>query len=242
MEGHRAYIQECAVEDEEWKWSPVYLLLRDFSDLTGHLARPWKHTAEEWSQIQKFIEHEFSLFQVNFEPSRIVVALQLTWKLHFSQNITDVDLNALSQRLEHVSQEKEFGSNLSRVGELMRGEWHKIKWDDELEMEMWNELWVDMCEPSVRTSQEQQILANDIAFFKAPSETPGHQEVMKRICNHLVGIAGHATSVNDCPEFLKDMWIVRCPKNEQEMLIQKWKKIVSSSYCTLYDNFMLSLR
>ncbi|CAM6055236.1 unnamed protein product [Sphagnum tenellum] len=240
MEGHRAFIQECAVEDE-WKWSPLYLLLRDFSDLTGDLPCPWKHTAEEWSQIQNFIQLEFSLFEHDFEPSSIVVALQLTWKLHFSENITDVDLNALSQQLEHVSQEKEFGSNLSRVGELMRSEWHKIEWDYELNMKLWNDLWVEMCEPSVRTSQEQQILANDIGFFKAPLQTPGHQEVMKRICNHLVGIAGHAMLVNDCSEFLKDMWIGGCPKNEQEMLIQKWKEIVSATYCNLYDKFTISL-
>ncbi|CAM6055235.1 unnamed protein product [Sphagnum tenellum] len=74
----------------------------------------------------------------------------------------------------------------------MRRAWHEMKWDDELNMKLWNAMWVEMCEPSVRTSQEQQILANDIGFFKAPLETPGHQEVMKRICNHLVGIAGHA--------------------------------------------------
>ncbi|CAM6045628.1 unnamed protein product [Sphagnum compactum] len=241
MEGHRAFIQECAVEDEEWKWSPVYLLLRDFSHLGRHLPRPWKHTAEEWSQIQKFILCEFSLFQHDFEPSSIVVALQLTWRLHFSKNITDVDLSALSQQLEHVSQEKEFGNNLSRVGKLMRNDWHGIEWDEELEMGLWNDLWENLCKPSVRTSQEQQILANDIAFFKAPLETPGHQEVMKRICNHLVGIAGHAMSVKDCPEFLKDMWIGGRPKNEQEMLIEKWEEIVSDSYCTLYADFNIAL-
>jgi hypothetical protein len=223
MEGHRAFIQECAVEDEEWKWSPVYLLLRDFSDLAGHLPRPWKHTAEEWSQMQKFILHELS--KSDFEPSHIVVALQLTWKLHFSENITDVDLNALSQQLEHVSQEKEFGDNLSRVGKLMRKEWDELSWGDVQEIEVLNDLWETVCQPSVRTSQEQQILANDIAFFKAPLENPGHQEVMKRICNHLVGIARHAMFVKDCPEFLKDMWIGGRPKNE-EMLIQKWKKFV----------------
>jgi len=135
-----------------------------------------------------------------------------------------VDLNALSQQLEHVSQEKEFGRNLSRVGKLMRSAWHRIKWDADLNMELWNCLWEAMTEPWFKTSQEQ-ILANDIAFFKAPLETPGHQEVMKRICNHLVGIARHAIRANDCPEFVKDMWIGDQPKNEQEMLIQKWKKI-----------------
>jgi hypothetical protein len=242
MEGHRAFVQETAVEDEEWKWSPVYLLLRDFSSLSDYLPRPWKHTAEEWHSIHKFIQSEFSLFRLGFEPSSIVGALQLTWKLHFSENITDVDLNALSQRLEHVSQEKEFGSNLSRVGELMKSEWHEIRWHHELNMHLWNKLWVGMCEPSVRTSQEQQILANDIAFFKAPLETPGHQEVMKRICNHLVGIAGHAMSVNDCPEFVKYMWIGGCPQNEHEMLIQKWKEIVSASYRTFYFSFTICLR
>jgi len=170
-----------------------------------------------------------------------VAALQLTWKLHFSENITDVDLNALSQRLEHVSQEKEFGSNLSGVGELMKSECHEIRWHHELNMQLWNDLWWEMCEQTVRTSQEQQILANDIAFFKAPLETPGHQEVMKRISNHLVCIAGHAMSVNDCPEFLEDMWIGDCPKNEHEMLIQKWKEIVSASYHTFYFSFMICL-
>jgi hypothetical protein len=170
-----------------------------------------------------------------------VVALQLTWKFHFSENITDVDLNALSQRLEHVRQEKEIGSNLSQFGERVRCEWHEMAWNDELNMKLWNDLWMFMCEPPVRTSQEQQILANDIAFFKAPLETPGHQEVMKRICNHLVGIARHAMWVNDyCPEFLKDMWIGGRPKNE-EMLIKKWKKFVYASYFTLYNNFMISL-
>jgi hypothetical protein len=169
--------------------------------------------------------------------------LQLTWKLHFSEDITDVDLNALSQQLEHVSQEKEFGNNLSRVGQLMRSQWDNIS-QDEPEMDLWNHLWEKMCQPSVRTSQEQQVLANDIAFFKAPLETPGHQEVMKRICNHFVDIARHAmsvVSVKDFPEFLKDMWIGGCPKNEQEMLIKKWKGIVSESYNTWYDTFIVIL-
>jgi hypothetical protein len=40
MEDHRAFIQEGAVEDEEWKWSPVYLLLRDFSGLSAYLPIP----------------------------------------------------------------------------------------------------------------------------------------------------------------------------------------------------------
>jgi hypothetical protein len=69
MEGHSDFIQQCAVGDEEWKWSPVYLLLRDFSDLAGCLPCPWKHTAEEWSLIQNLIRWEYSVFQLDFEPS-----------------------------------------------------------------------------------------------------------------------------------------------------------------------------
>ncbi len=210
MEGHRDFIQECAIEDEEWKWSPVYLLLRDFFCLSAYLPRPWRHTAKEWHWLQNYIS-TFFVFKCCRTQSYIVVALQCTWKLHFSENITDVDLNALSQRLEHVSQEKEFVSNLSRVQDLMRGQWN---------ME----------------SNSRQILANDIAFFKAPSETPGHQDVMKRVCKELSDIAAHAMVEPPYdPENFKDMWISRaCAKNEQEMLIERWKSRLFDSYLVLY--------
>jgi hypothetical protein len=39
MEGCTDFIQEC-VEDEEWKWSPVYLLLRDFSGVSAYVPCP----------------------------------------------------------------------------------------------------------------------------------------------------------------------------------------------------------
>jgi hypothetical protein len=103
MEGHRYFIQECAMEDEEWKWSPVYLLLRDHFGLSAYLPRPRKHTAEEWHLIQKFIQAISNVCKKIYNHRSIVVTLQSTWKLHFSENITDVDLNTLSQRLEHVS-------------------------------------------------------------------------------------------------------------------------------------------
>ncbi len=240
MEGHRDFIQECAIEDEEWEWSPVYLLLRDFYGLSAYLPRPWKHTAEEWDLIQKFIETKYD-WRKEYFCSSIVVALQCTWKLHFSENITDVDLNALSQQLEHVSQEKEFGSNLSRVGKLMRSEWPEIE-DAGLDMDLWNDLWGDMCEPSLRTSQGQQILANDIASFKAPSETPGHQDVMKRVCKHLSDIAGHTMVMYlDDPENFKYMWIRGCPINKQEMLIEKWKSTLFNSYLLFYGCDIVTL-
>jgi hypothetical protein len=216
MEGHRDFIQECAIEDEEWKWSPVYCLLRDFYGLSAYLPRPWKHTAEEWGLIRKFIEVKSNnRWKKSYNCSSIVAALQLTWKFQFSESITDVDLNTLSQQLEHVSQEKEFVSNLSRVQNLMKCWW------DEKQLASYDPLlvWQDY-EPSLR-KRKQQILANDIASFKAPSETPGHQDVMKRVCKELSDIAGDAMVMY--PEAFKEMWIRGCPKNKQEMLIKKWK-------------------
>jgi hypothetical protein len=76
-----------------------------------------------------------------------VVASQYTWKLHFSEKITSVDLNRLSQQLEHVSQEKVFGSNLSLVQELMRSQL------DDMRMDLGRDLvWEEISEPSIRKS------------------------------------------------------------------------------------------
>jgi hypothetical protein len=235
MEGHRDFIQECAIEDEEWKWSPVYLLLRDFFGLSAYLPRPWKHTTEEWHLVHKFIQAKFRRLITWYIPSGILIALQCTWKLHFSANITDLDLNTLSQQLEHVSQDKEFVSNLSRVQDLMR----RRQWGRGFALG--DLVWEGISESSIRSSRKQQILANDIASFKAPSETPGHQDVMKRVCNHLSAIAGHAMPVDD-PENFKDMWIRGYPKNKQEMLIKKWKSSLYQDYLALYARDVVTLR
>jgi hypothetical protein len=98
-------------------------------------------------------------------------------------------------------------------------------------------VWKETSEPSIRNSRKQQILANDIASFKAPSETPGHQDVMKRVCQHLSDIAGHAMVMHPYdPENFKDMWIRGCPKNKQEILIKKWKSRLFDSYLGFYAN------
>jgi hypothetical protein len=98
---------------------------------------------------------------------------------------------------------------------------------------------LDLGKPS---SRKEQLLANDIAFFKAPSETPGHQDVMKRVCKYLSDIAGHAMVMHpDDLENFKDMWIRGCPRNEQEMLIKKWKSRLFNSYEGLYANDIVAL-
>jgi hypothetical protein len=229
---------ESAIEDEEWKWSPFYLLLRDFYRLSAYLPRPWKHTAEEWHVIQEFITTKFLWSKLLYVCSNIVVALQCTWKLHFSENITDVDLNTLSQRLEHVSQEKEFVSNLLRVqGLLLRDQCNPI-WTPSLTERHLEEI----SEPSIWISRKQQILANDIAFFKAPSETPGHQDVMKRVWKELSEIA-HDVIFNHHhdPENFKDMWIRGCPKNKQEMLMKKWKSRFFDSFHNICGKCIINL-
>jgi hypothetical protein len=230
------FLQECAIEDEEWKWSPVYLLLRDFFGLSAYLPRPWKHTAEEWHLIQDYIVRK-KFYKSSDDRSKIVLALQCTWQLHFNENITDVDLNTLSQRLEHVRQEKEFVSNLSRVQDVMRG--HLGMW---IIFSLKDHAWKDWSEPSIRESQKQQLLANDIAFFKAPLETPGHQDVLKRVCNHLSHNAGRAMLMGpDGPENFQDMWIRGCPQTKREMLIKKWKSSLFDSYDLLWKGFVLPI-
>jgi len=209
IEGHMDFIQECAVEDEMWKWSPLYLFLRDFSCLSTHLPRPWKHTAEEWDSVLKFsVMNQITRVEDHSKIPLIVMALADTWKLHFHENIENVDLNKLSDRLEHLSQEKEFGNNLSRLQRLMVRQ---------LALE----------------SQEQQILANDIASFKATSESPGHQEVIKRVCNHFVGIAREV--MEDMMEFnpqkdVKEMWIGGHLECDRETLINLWNETLSETF------------
>ncbi len=210
---HTDFIQECAVEDEKWTWSPLYLLLRDFSLLSTKLPRPWKHTAEEWDFVKEFIvTNQATGIQYHGRPPPIVMAINFTWNFHFDGRIKDVQLSKLKEQLENASQEKEFGNNLSRIQHLMMSSWDG--WSVE------------------RERQEQQILANDVASFKATSESPGHQEVIKRICSYFVGMARRAIKVmvNLHSQCLKDMWIGGHLKCEQVMLNEKWRE-------TLFDIF-----
>jgi hypothetical protein len=220
MEGHVDFIQECAVEDEKWKWSPLYLFLRDFSLLSTHLPRPWKHTTEEWDSVLKFSEEwEATGLECNTCARAIVRALAHTWRIHFGNYIAPVDLNKLPDQLENLSQEKEFGNNLSRVQRVLGS-----VLDEE--------------------TKEDRILANDIASFKATSETPGHQEVIKRVCNYFVSIAHVAMDhiMKFRPQFAKEMWIAGHLECDREPLIDMWKHTLSHKFSTdcNYDDNMHS--
>ncbi|KAH8973233.1 hypothetical protein BDL97_01G034800 [Sphagnum fallax] len=206
MGGHTDFIQECAVEDEKWTWSPLYLLLRDFSLLSTYLPRPWKHTAEEWDFVREFIvTNQATSIEYHICRSLVVTALVFTWDFHFDGRIEDVQLSKLKEQLENASQEKEFGNNLSRIQHLIMRRWYGLSVE--------------------RDRQEQQILANDVASFKATSESPGHQEVIKRVCSHFVGMSHHVMNVmvDHHSRCLKDMWIGGHLKCEQVMLHKKWR-------------------
>jgi hypothetical protein len=227
MEGHMDFIQECAVEDEKWKWSPLYLLLRDYSPLSTCLPRPWKHTAEEWEFVREFIAtNQATKIEYHGDRLPIVAALYFTWRFHFDECIEDVELSKLRDRLEDASKEKEFVNNLLRIQDIMMSWW-----------DGWSE----------REIQEQRILANDVASFKATSKSPRHQEVIKRICSHFVGFSCCVKEYMAVyfSQQLKDMWIGGHLKSEQEMLIKIWrdvgetideKKCISCSYCDLSIN------
>jgi hypothetical protein len=181
------------------------------------LPRPWKHTAEEWDSVWEFIAtNQATKIEYHGHPPPIVAALDFTWRFHFDECIENVELSKLRDRLEDASKEKEFVNNLLRLQEIMMSMW-----------DGWSE----------RKIQEQQILANDVASFKATSESPGHQEVIKRICSHFVGMA-HCV-MEDMARWvmedmygsqqLKDMWIGGHLKSEQEMLIEKWRSILRNT-------------
>jgi hypothetical protein len=114
-----------------------------------------------------------------------------------------VDLNKLPDQLENLSQEKEFGNNLSRVS-------HGLI-------------------QSHMQSKGCQVLANDIASFKATSGSPGHQEVIKRVCNYFVSIAHVAKDdiMKLHPQFAKEMWIAGHLECDREPLIDMWKDTLS---------------
>jgi hypothetical protein len=130
--------------------------------------------------------------------SAIVIALAHTWRIHLGNDIAHVDLNKLPDQLENLSQEKEFGNNLSRVQRVL-----------------------------IR----QSLMENDIASFKATSESPGHQEVIKRVCNYFVSIAHVAMDdiMKLHPQFTKEMWIggLEC---DREDLIDMWKRTLSDVF------------
>jgi hypothetical protein len=111
------------VENEEWGWSPLFCLLRDFPEFRppDFPHCPWKHTREEFDVINKFLKDRRAHRSKPLRPPLIVLALKVTWHFHFGDNSSIIEhYPKLVEKLEHVSWDKEFVDNLSRMQHLMR--------------------------------------------------------------------------------------------------------------------------
>jgi hypothetical protein len=104
------------VEDEEWGWSSLFCLLRDFLEFRppDFPPHPWKHTIEKIDVIHKFFK---DCKAQRTKPSRtplIVLALKATWHFHFGNGSSIIEhYPKLVEKLEHVSRDKEFVDKLS---------------------------------------------------------------------------------------------------------------------------------
>jgi hypothetical protein len=106
------------VKDEEWGWSSLFCLLRDFPTLRppNFPHRPWKHTIEEFDVIHKFLKYRKAHRTKPLRPPLIVLALKATWHFHFGNGSSIIEhYPKLVEKLEHVSQDKEFVDNLSQM-------------------------------------------------------------------------------------------------------------------------------
>jgi hypothetical protein len=104
------------VENEKWGWSALFFLLRDFPELRplDFPHRPWKHTIEEFDVIQKFLKDRKAHRTKPWRPPLIVLALKATWHFHFGRGSSIIEhYPKLVEKLEDVSQDKEFVDNLS---------------------------------------------------------------------------------------------------------------------------------
>ncbi|CAK9871917.1 unnamed protein product [Sphagnum jensenii] len=113
------------VENKEWGWSPLFCLLRDFPEFRppDFPHRPWKHTTDECDVICKFLKYHKARRTIPLRPPLIVLALKATWHFHFGYGSSMTEhYPKLVEKLEHVSQDKEFVNNLSRMQHLMRME------------------------------------------------------------------------------------------------------------------------
>ncbi len=98
-----------------------------------------------------------------------MLAFKATWHFHFgpASYVSDIMLSALKDTLVRVSQEKGFGNELS--------------WTQRMMCE-----WGAMFLTGPGLKGQEQKLANEIASFKAPLESPVHQEVVKRLFDCFV--------------------------------------------------------
>jgi hypothetical protein len=186
------------VEDEEWGWSPFFCLLRDFPEFRppDFPERPWKHTREEFDVICKFLTSDKAHRTRPLRPPLIVLALKATWHFHFGYGSSMIEhYPKLVEKLEHVSQDKEFVNNLSRMTHLM-------KTRGRLMTAYAKTLFLTI--PDYYQDDEQPTLEDDVSSFIAISEIREHKEVIKRVVDWLIGVI--CCVLEDSDHYLIAMW------------------------------------
>ncbi|CAK9216455.1 unnamed protein product [Sphagnum troendelagicum] len=152
------------VENEEWGWSRLFCLLRDFPEFRppDFPHRPWKHTREECDVVCKFLNYHKAHRTIRLRPPLIVLALKATWHFHFGYGSSMIEhYPKLVEKPEHVSQDKEFVNNLSRMQHLMRMESGSMTGYAKILFVTIQDHYED---------DEQPTLEDDVSSFKATSE------------------------------------------------------------------------
>jgi hypothetical protein len=184
----------------EWGWSPLFCLLRDFPELRppDFPPRPWKHTREEFDVIEKFLKDRKAHRTKPSRPPLIVLALKATWHFHFGNGSSIIEhYPKLVEKLEHVSQDKEFVNNLSRMQHLMKTERRSMT-------AYAKTLFLTI--PDCYQDDEQPTLEDDVSSFMAISEIREHKEVIKRVVDWLIDVICWLLEDSDLGRF--DMWYI----------------------------------
>jgi len=185
-------------EDKDCGWSPLFCIFRDFRELRppGFPPRPWKHTVEEFDVIHKFLKDRKAHRTKPSRPPLIVLALKATWHFHFGYGSSIIEhYPKLVEKLEHVSQDKEFVNNLSRMQHLMKTECRSMT-------AYAKTLFLTI--PDCYRDDEQPTLEDDVSYFMATSEIHEHKEVIKRVVDWLIGVI--CCVLEDSDHYLIAMW------------------------------------
>ncbi len=219
------------VEDEKWGWSPLFYLLRDFPELCppDFPFRPWKHTREEFDVIHKFLKDRKAHRTELLMPPLIVLAFIATWHFHFGARFPIIiHYNKLEEKLEHVSQDKEFVDNLSRMQHLMRVERGWITRYAKI---------LFLTIPDDYKDDEQPTLEDDVSSFKATSEILEHKEVIKRVLDWFIGIMYFVTE--DLASELGSMWYSKSSSIGEKDIRVYWMFVCSERVFS-YTGFTLN--
>jgi len=205
------------VEDEEWGWSPLFCLFRDFPEFRppNFPPRPWKHTEEEFDVIHKFLKRRKTHRTETMCPG-IVLALKATWHFHFGNGSSIIEhYPKLVEKLAYVNQDREFVHNLLRMQHLMTDkQGHLTRYGRLLFLEF----------PGSFPPWEKPpplTLEDDVSSLKATFTSHEHQEVFTRVLDSLILITRFAME-HLASDVQMDMWHL-AQNYGKELAMSHWK-------------------